>query len=251
MTKNAHLHRLWLSIDAFKRQMAHLAENGFLVLSMDDAIGYMERKVEVNSKRPIALTFDNGFMAFFEEVYPVLEEYAYPATLLISPEKVGTTVDFEGKTVCYLSWEALKTLSGQNITVGTYEDTALNINNIPEDLVRDHILTFKKKMQDRLGGNIDYLGVKEGVPAPEIRELIVSKGYRAFLTQCPTKQKPDLYAIGRVQVDDEDFNIFLSKISMTYLFFKDKESWRYIRKYRLDRLVHRVSEAYNRIRERE
>ena len=27
VTNDAHLHRLWLSLDAFKKQMAHLKEN--------------------------------------------------------------------------------------------------------------------------------------------------------------------------------------------------------------------------------
>ena len=249
VTQNAHLHRLWLSLGAFKRQMAHLKENNFQVLSLDDAVGYMERKVEINSKRPVALTFDNGFMDFYEQVLPVLVEYEYPATLLISPDKAGTVISVGEESVPYLTWEKLKQLANHNITIGTYEDMELNINKIPEAVVQDHMLTYKKQMKEQLGRKIDYHGVKEGVPNAEIRNLMISKGYRAFLTQCPTKQKPDHYAIGRIQVDDEDFNIFLSKISATYLFFKDKESWKYIRKYRLDRLVHRLSEAYNRLRE--
>jgi hypothetical protein len=57
-----------------------------------------------------------------------------------------------------------------------------------------------------------------------------------------------VYAVGRVQVDDDDFNIFLTKVSRTYLFFKDKKSWRYIREYRLDRLAHKLSEIHDRIR---
>ena len=33
-------------------------------------------------------------------------------------------------------------------------------------------------------------------------------------------------------------------------FFKDKRSWQYIRRYKLDRLFHRLSEWVNRMRER-
>ncbi|RJQ60350.1 MAG: hypothetical protein C4530_07985 [Desulfobacteraceae bacterium] len=248
VTKSAHLHRLWLSLEAFKKQMTYLAENNFHVLSLDEAIGYMERKVEVNGKRPISMTFDNGFISFYAEVLPVLKTYGFPAAVLVSPEKLDSTATIGAHPVPYLTWELLKGLDEQNITLGTYEDAALNINQIPEALVRDHITTFKKQMEDRLGRRIDYHGVKEGVPKSEIRSLLIAEGYRAFMTQCPTKQKPDLYAVGRIQVDDEDFNIFLSKISTTYLFFKDKESWKYIRKYRLDRVAHRMSETYNWIR---
>jgi peptidoglycan/xylan/chitin deacetylase (PgdA/CDA1 family) len=250
VTKDAHLHRLWLSVDAFKRQMEHLAENGFKVISINDATDYMDGKIELDGDRPISLTFDNGYSSFMEEVLPILDDHGYPATLLVSPKKVGKHIGLESRAVPYLTWDALGCLLQNDITISAYEDDHLNINKIPSDSVRQHIIEYKKRLEDKLGLEIIYHGVKEGVPKDDIRDLLNSEGYRAFLTQCPTFQKPDLFSIGRIQVDDEDFNIFLSKISRTYLFFKDKKSWVYIRKYGFDRLAHTVSETYNRFRNR-
>jgi hypothetical protein len=134
------------------------------------------------------------------------------------------------------------------VIIGAYEDERRNINDIPEETIRKHITEYKKVLEDGLGVEIRYFGVKEGIPNAKIRRLLISEGYRAFLTECPTNTKPDLYAIGRIQVDDDDFNIFLTKISRTYLFFKDKKSWKYIREYSLDKAAHRLSEAYDRIK---
>ncbi|MCK4468360.1 MAG: hypothetical protein KAU60_08415, partial [Desulfobacterales bacterium] len=64
----------------------------------------------------------------------------------------------------------------------------------------------------------------------------------------PTNQRPSLSGIGRIQIDDDDHNIFLTKISKIYLFFKDKRVWKYIRKYDVDKLAHRISEALDRIK---
>ena len=149
--------------------------------------------------------------------------------------------------VDYLSWGTLKELRRNDIIIGAYEDAAWNINDIPEDVVREHIVEYKKILEDKLGEEIRYFGVKEGVPEPAIRDLLIAEGYEAFLTECPTHRKPDLYAIGRIQVDDDDFNIFLTKVSRTYLFFKDKKSWKYIREYSLDKLAHKISETYDKI----
>lgn len=250
VTKDAHLHRLWLSLDAFKRQMEYLAENGFKVISMDHAIDYMRGEIEFDGDHLISLTFDNGYSSFIEEVMPILNDSGYPATLLVSPEKVGKQMELESRAVPYLTWNALGSLLQNGITISTYEDDNLNINKIQDDSVIRHIIEYKKRLEDKLGSEIIYHGVKEGVPKNNIRDLLKSEGYRAFLTQCPTFKKPDLFSIGRIQVDDEDFNIFLSKISRTYLFFKDKKSWVYIRRYRFDRLAHNVSETYNRFRSR-
>lgn len=249
VSRASHLSRLWLSLKAFQEQLDYLAGQGFRLLSMDEAADYMERKMRTDGNRPLSLTFDNGFADFFESVYPILSSYGFPSTLLISPEKVGSSVTINGAGISYLSWPDLKALSQSGlVTIGAYEDHAWNISQIPEATIRSHIVDYRKALEDRLGAPVRYFGIKEGVPNQGVRELLISEGYRAFLTECPTNKKPDLYAIGRIQVDDDDFNIFLTKISRTYLFFKDRRSWKYIREYSLDKAFHRISEAYDRVR---
>jgi len=243
-----HLDRLWLSIGSFKKQLEYLAINDFLLLSMDEAIDYMERKNDLKDVRPVSLTFDNGYTDFYELAYPLLSRHHFPGTVLISPTKVGKEISYGPDEVHYLTWDRLRELCKNNMTIGAYEDDAWNINDIPEDVVQRHISEYKKKLEDKLGVGIHYFGVKEGVPNQKIRDLLISEGYRAFLTECPTNRKPDLYSIGRIQVDDDDFNIFMTKISRTYLFFKDRKSWKYIRTFHLDKVAHRISEAYDRIR---
>ena len=245
-----HVHKLWLSIDAFTNQMEYLAENDFQLLSIDDALQAMERKKRITNGRPISLTFDNGYQDFQEHIFPLLSKYHFPATVLINPLRVEKPVKIGNNSVQYLSWSTLREMIRNNVTIGAYEDDHWNINDIPQDLVQEHITAYKKILEDELGVEITYFGVKEGVPNSKIRGFLVSQGYRAFLTQCPTNRKPDLYSVGRIQVDDDDFNIFLTKLSKTYLLFKDKKSWKYIRKYSLDKVAHRLSENYERLRGR-
>ena len=243
-----HPSRLWLTVDSFEKQLDHISKNGFQVLSTDDAIQYMLREGEAKMGRPIALSFDNGYRDFYDEAFPILSHHGFPVTLLISPLKVGKQRDFGDQKVPYLTWNQLRELAEKEVIIGAYEDIAWNLKDIPEELVLRHAAEYKKDLEDKLGKEICYFGVKEGVPNKKIRDRLISVGYKAFLTQCPTNQKADLFAIGRIQVDDDDFNIFLTKISKTYLFFKDKKSWKYIRRYGLDRFAHRISEAFDRLR---
>jgi len=251
VSSTPQVNRLWLSLDAFKEQLEYLAAHDFRLLSIDDGLDFMENKTSVEKGRPVCLTFDNGFQDFQEHVYPLLHQFGYPATLLISPLRVGKSIQPGNIEVPYLSWSALREMVQNNVAIGAFEDHSLAIHQVPEDLLKQHIVDHKNMLEDHLDVQIHYFGIKEGVPNCAVRELLASQGYRAFLTQCPTYRRPSLDWVGRIQVDDSDFNIFLTKISGTYLFFKDKKSWKYIRKFKLDRVGHRVSETYGQLRGRE
>ncbi|MBW2029884.1 MAG: polysaccharide deacetylase family protein [Deltaproteobacteria bacterium] len=248
VTDSPELHRLWLSLHSFRKQLEHLLENGFRVISMDHAMDYMQKTEDIGDGRPISLTFDNGYLDFYDKAFPTLSSRFFPATVLVSPPNVGEKIMLGNQTVHYMNWEQLNELVRHRVTVGAYEDGALDINEVPEEVVKGHVRAYKEMLEDKLGVEIQYFGVKEGVPSRGIRDTLISSGYRAFLTQCPTYRKPDLFSVGRIQVDDDDFNIFLTKISKTYLFFKDKKTWEYIRRFSLDRVAHKVSETYDKIR---
>ncbi len=247
--ENAQQNEDWITPFAFKTQMSHLAENNFSVLSADEAVKYMEKTSQEIYENPVSLTFDNGFSDIYKEVFPVLNEFKFPALIFISPNNIGQSKTIANEHMSFLTLDALREMAACNMTIGVYEDDKRNVNHVPEDVLKNHIVDYKKKLEDMLGTEIKYFAAREGVPNKHIKEFLKSEGYKAFFIQSPTNKRNDLFSIGRIQVDDEDFNIFSIKISKTYLSFKDRRSWKYIRKYKLDRVVHRMSEAYNRIRD--
>ena len=171
VSKNPDAYRLWLSTDSFQKQIEYLSANNFQFLSMDDAILYMKRKKSVENGRPISLTFDNGYQEFYENVFPILTQKQYPATILISPSKVGTSTTMGTTKVDYLSWGTLKELRRNDIIIGAYEDAAWNVNDIPEDVVREHIVEYKKILEDKLGEEITNRGPRNPFFYAEIADF--------------------------------------------------------------------------------
>lgn len=247
--KNAQQNEDWVTPFAFRTQMSYLAENNYSVLSLDEAVKYMEKTTQEIYENPISLTFDKGFSTIYSEVFPVLDELQLPAVVFISPNNIGHTKTTADEHISFLTLDELRKMAACHMTIGVYEDDKRDVNHVQEDVLKKHIVDYKKKLEDILGTEIKYFAVREGVPSNHIKEFLKSEGYKAFFTQSPTNKRNDLFSIGRIQIDDEDFNIFSIKISQTYLSFKDRRSWKYIRKYKLDRVVHRISEAYNRIKD--
>lgn len=237
-----------LSPQAFERQMNFLAENGYRVVTLVQALNHMNRRLRLSPKS-IALTIDGGYQDAFTNALPVLEKYGFQATFFIPPEFTGKERAINGEPIKCLNWEEVRGIIGRGMEIGilAYHGRGIRIH-YEEAAIKDSIGQAMKIMDREIDTPIKYCAFREGVPKKSLWEFLQAKGFDAVFTQTPTNRRAEMEGIGRIQIDDDDHNIFLTKISKTYLFFKDKPSWKYIRKYRVDKAAHRISETLDRVK---
>ncbi len=234
--------------EAFERQMRFLAENGYNIVTLGKALEHMNGRHKLPPKS-MSITIDGGYQDAFSNVLPVLKGYHMPATFFIPPEYVGKERSIRDRPITCLNWNEVSQIrqSGMEIGLLAYHGRSIK-SNYDEVAIKKSVLDSMKIMGQEIDEPIGFCAFREGVPKRSLREFLHIQGFRAVFTQCPTNRRAGVDGIGRIQVDDDDPNIFLTKISQTYLFFKDRRSWKYVRRYRLDRVAHRVSETVNRIR---
>jgi hypothetical protein len=235
--------------ESFEQQMGFLAENGYNVVPLKAALDYLSGRTRL-APRSIAVTIDGGYRDAYTDALPVLKRHKFPATFFIIPECVGGERMIGDVPIPCLSWDEVHEISGEGMGIGLliYEGRGIK-RQYDEQSVKNSVSASLKIVKAKFNGGIEFCAVKEGVPKKPLWDFLKVQGFRAVFTQCPTNQRPSPAGIGRIQIDDDDHNIFLTKISPMYLFFKDKRSWKYIRRYKVDRLAHRISETVNRIKE--
>lgn len=67
-----------IQVEKFERQMELLAANGFNVIHIDEYVDYLLHDGSVPDNA-VLLTFDDGYETFYEQAFPILKEYDYPA----------------------------------------------------------------------------------------------------------------------------------------------------------------------------
>jgi peptidoglycan/xylan/chitin deacetylase (PgdA/CDA1 family) len=237
-----------LSAEAFAFQMRFLADNGYGVVTLDQAVAHLMGEIKLPPKS-IAITIDGGYNDAFTNALPVLRKHNFPATFFIIPEFIGSTQVLYGGTIQSMSWRAVEELyqSGYELGILTYEGQRISEQD-DVDAMRQSISASLQLLKRSLNARVKYCAFRQGIPGKPLWNYLRSLGFEAVFTQSPTNLQPWPSGIGRIQIDDEDPNIFLTKISATYLYFKDRPSWKYVRQYKLDHLAHRISETWSRIK---
>jgi len=236
-----------LSAQAFRRDMAYLASHGYRVVSLDEAMALANGQRRIPDK-VLSLSFDGGYRDAIENVHPVLKEFGFPAAFFISCPHVGAALTLRGIDVPCMSLDEIKQLADAGYEIGAYTLSGRYYRPGVKEAERKLISDMQEAatwFREQLGRKLRYCSVREGVPEKRMFAAFKEAGIEGFLTKCPTKRRPHRYCVGRIQVDDDDPNIFRIKISRNYLRFKDSRSWRYVRKYKLDRLAHRISDSVN------
>ena len=237
-----------LQPEPFKRQMSFLSENGYNVVSLSRALDHLTGRIKLPPKS-IAITIDGGYRDAYTNVFPVLKSHNFHATFFIIPEYIGGERMIGGISIPCLSWNEVHEIAKNGMGIGLLAYRGRGIKNqYDEKSIKENVFSSSKIIEKEFNSDIEFCAFREGFPETPLWDFLRVQGFQAVFTQCPTNRRLSLAGIGRIQIDDDDHNIFLTKISKTYLFFKDKRSWKYIRQYKIDRLAHRISETIDGIK---
>lgn len=240
----------WIYYKSFEEHLDYLSKNNVPIIPLDDAVAYLKREFKLH-KQSFSLTFDTGFVELYTLCFPLLKRYGFPATFFIRPDTVGKTEVISERQVKYMDWDQIRDLADSGMIIGLYGCKGRKLSSGSLKDVEEEIEESKLIFERELKRKIIYYGVREGVPTKPMVKLFKREGIRAVFCEAPTKQRTHHYAVGRIQIDDNDFNIFLVKLSGIYVFFKDSRYWNYIRKYKIDKIAHWISHTINRIRGKE
>ena len=234
----------WVHYKCFEEQLEYFSKNNIPIIPLCDVEAYIRGNLHVE-KQSFSLTFDTGFVELYTLCYPLLKKYGYPATFFIRPDTVGRTEDIHDRRVQYMNWSQIRELESDGITIGMYGCKGRWMSKTPIEEVKNEIIEAKALFKRELERPFIYYGVREGTPTTEMVALFKKEGIKAVFCQAPTKTRTHSYAVGRIQIDDNDLNILLIKTRNAYIFMKDSRYWGFGRKCQLDKVIHFTSDTIN------
>ena len=196
--------RLAVPPTAFSAQLAYLHDAGFKTITAGAFSAVLAGDEIELPERTVVLTFDDGYESFYSRVIPLLSHYRFTATVFVTTgwvQDAGTHTAGEtpGRM---LSWSQITEATRTGIEVGAHGCRHLQLDQLPEWLLREELYTGKELLEQKLGLPVDGLaypfGYSNGTVRQAAREADYSYGYAVRnMMANPTS---DLFALPRLTV---------------------------------------------------
>lgn len=200
-----------VSVKDFEAHLKWLVENDFQVLSLSEAIEYLDSRAE--TIKTAVITIDDGYKSFFKNGLPLLAKYDLPATLFINTETVG------GQD--YMGWAELKEASEKNIEIGNHTHSHAYFLNEPEE---NRQLLFEaeiKKSQQLIKSNLHLTPAVFAYPYGEfddnMQTILKAFGFKGAVAQNSgviSNDKTVRYQMPRFPMSEAYANTFEEKVKM-------------------------------------
>lgn len=159
--------------DKFEDQIKFLSENGYNTITLDEMYSALKSGSTLQPKSVI-LTFDDGYIDFHFNAYPILRKYGLKATVFIP-----TALMNQGY---YLSWDQIKEMDSSGlISFQSHSVTHTDLQSLDERELFFQLTESKKVLEAKLNKPVNFLAYPYGASNPRVWEATKNTGYLGAL----------------------------------------------------------------------
>jgi peptidoglycan/xylan/chitin deacetylase (PgdA/CDA1 family) len=137
---------LCVSSKRFERQIRWMSENGFRAITTQQWLSFRTRAQAIPFK-PVLLTFDDGYADFSHYALPILQRYAFLATVFVTTRIPPTSWD----VAPLMTPGQIRECAGQGVEFGSHSRTHPNLMELNERELHDEIAGSREDLSAILG----------------------------------------------------------------------------------------------------
>lgn len=170
-----------ITVSSFRSQLKQIQASGATVISLADLYDHLRNGKAIPPKS-VVLTFDDGYAGQYENAYPILKEFGYPATFFVHTGAVGVTT-----SRAHMTWAQLQALDKEGlISVECHTVTH------PDDLrkcsdaqLETELKKSKQVLEQKLGRKVRFLAYPVGNADGRVARVAHEAGYEQAFTMGP------------------------------------------------------------------
>jgi peptidoglycan/xylan/chitin deacetylase (PgdA/CDA1 family) len=180
----------------FVRQMAHLREEGYPLLSLESLLAPETLEDKGDPGRPaIVVTFDDGYESDFHLAAPVLSKFGIPATFFVSTGHIGAPGMMTESMVAELSSRPI-------FRIGAHGESHRFLSELSEEECNGELVRSMVRIRELTGQETMGMSAPGGRTDGRVAGLVRAAGFRALATSRPGLHgnSGDLFSLPRLPV---------------------------------------------------
>jgi peptidoglycan/xylan/chitin deacetylase (PgdA/CDA1 family) len=227
--------------EVFAEQMRFLSSAGFVTLTFSEAAQLLRntphQRVErprlssrimsntqfaVRPRRPVVITFDDGFRDFYTTAFPILDRLGFKATVFLTSKLIDGL--FLTGQECLKTIE-IQELAANGIEFGSHTASHPQLRRLSADEIVHELSSSKMMIENIIASPVFLFSYPYGFPEEDsmfikmFGELLVDQGYSAGVTTIVGVAIPqdDVRFLKRLPVNDcDDIRLFKEKLDGSY-----------------------------------
>ncbi len=186
-----------ISAADFEAQMAYLSGRGFQAIHLGEVpLAASDRSPW---KKPVAITFDDGYLDTYTHAYPILNKYGLTATVMLVSDHIGGKNSWDygkAESTRLASMDEIREMERGGIRFGSHGASHTSLTEMSLQQAQRELVDSKAKLEDMLGHEVPTLAYPFGRSTRDICKIAQKAGYVAA---CGIEQRAHtLFNLSRV-----------------------------------------------------
>ena len=159
---------LQVTPDKFEEQMKYLSENAYNPITLDTL--YEALKGGSLPSKSVILTFDDGYIDFYYNAYPILRRFSFKAVVFIPTGLAGGSY--------YMSWDQIKEINQGNLVFfEAHSVNHVNLVSLSGNRLKYEISESKRILEENLGRKVNFFAYPYGLSDEQTWKAVEEAGY--------------------------------------------------------------------------
>jgi peptidoglycan/xylan/chitin deacetylase (PgdA/CDA1 family) len=178
--------QLIVAPDTFRRQMLWLKRWGVTPIVPDDWYACCQQ-ARLLPERPVMITFDDAYAELAEFAFPVLQKFAFRATVFVPTAKIAGTNDWDrgrgAPIMGLLSAEDIRYWHSRGISFGAHSRHHADLTKVDDSTLADEVIGSSRELSSLLGEEVHAFAYPWGQYNEAVEKLVRDTFQMAFTTE--------------------------------------------------------------------
>ncbi len=210
------------STSTFAQHMEFLSRTGYLPITLERAVAALEEPS--GDRRPVVLTFDDGYRNFYTTAYPILRAYGFAATVFLIAGLTGDKRSQFCGSDC-LTWSEVRELQANGVSIGSHTVTHPQLALLNRTEIDNEVGRSKLAIEAKLGVPVKSFSYPFAFPESNhslvrfLATTLKKHGYEDGVSTCigTARQGCNHFFLPRLPVNNwDDPRLFQAKLEGGY-----------------------------------